>query len=393
MSYGQGTRSGRASARPAVHVVLVGAGHAHLYVLHHAARLRQAGVRLTLVAPQWFHYSGLATAVLSGDLEPGAGVIDVGALAHAVGVDWRPGRVVAVDRDGRTLVLDTGQSLAFDAASFNIGSETTPPPGASAVPGLWRVKPLTELLDLREALAAAASAGIDTPAVVVAGGGPSGFEVVAALAGLARRLGLESPLYLVTPTGASWGPPGARRRLCETLIARGVTIVDSAVADYRPGHCTLGDGRVLPCDHLVWAGGLRPPSLIAALDLPLAADGRLTVSPTLCSIGDATIFGVGDCAVIEGAARPAAGVFGVRAAPILLNNLMALGDDRPLRRFQPQRRWLSIMDLGDGHGLAMRGRLWWLGRSALRLKRALDLAFVRRMRACAKPHTPAQETR
>lgn len=380
------------AACPSVHVVLIGAGHAHLHVLHHAAALRRAGLTLTLVAPRWFHYSGLATAILSGDLEPDAGVIDVGALARAAGVDWRPGRVVAVDRDRRTLVLDTGEALVFDAASFNIGSETTPPPGASATAGLWRVKPLTDLLAMREALAAAARPGITPPAIVVAGGGPSGFEVVAALAGLTRRLGLDSPLCLAAPRAASWGPPGARRRLCETLFARGVTILDSAVADYRPGQCILADGRVLPCDHLVWAGGLRPPVLISGLDLPLTPDGRLRVSPTLCSIGDAAIFGVGDCAVVEGAPRPAAGVFGVRAAPVLLNNLAALADGRSQRSFRPQRRWLSIMDLGDGHGLARRGRFWWLGRSALRLKRSLDLGFVRRMRAPAGRHALDQET-
>jgi hypothetical protein len=39
------------------------------------------------------------------------------------------------------------------------------------------------------------------------------------------------------------------------------------------------------------------------------------------------------------------------------------------------------MDLGDGTGLAMRGRLWWMGRSALALKRRLDLDFIAAMRA------------
>ncbi|MDI6624430.1 MAG: hypothetical protein QME55_06840, partial [Brevundimonas sp.] len=62
-----------------VHAVLVGAGHAHLDLLHQSARLRRAGVRLTLVAPRMFHYSGLATGVLSGALAPEAAAIDVAA--------------------------------------------------------------------------------------------------------------------------------------------------------------------------------------------------------------------------------------------------------------------------------------------------------------------------
>jgi NADH dehydrogenase FAD-containing subunit len=136
---------------------------------------------------------------------------------------------------------------------------------------------------------------------------------------------------------------------------------------------------------MVWATGLRPPPLVAALGLPLSADSRLRVTPSLCSIADEAIFGVGDCAVLDHAPRPTAGVFGVRAASVLLNNLAALAGGRPVRRFNPQRSWLSIMDLGDGQGLAIRGGLWSLGRPALRLKRYLDLGFVRRMRAPAFP--------
>jgi NADH dehydrogenase FAD-containing subunit len=134
---------------------------------------------------------------------------------------------------------------------------------------------------------------------------------------------------------------------------------------------------------MVLATGLAAPSLIADLNLPVDGDGRLRVRPTMQSVDDPAIFAVGDCAVIDGHERPAAGVFGVRAAPIMLSNLAALGDGRPARPYRPQKKWLSIMDLGDDRGLAVRGQFWSLGGPALRLKRYLDLGFVRRMRAPA----------
>lgn len=367
--------------RTSVHAVLVGAGHAHLYLVRQAARLRQAGIELTLVAPRRFHYSGLATGVLSGDLPPEAAVIDVEALARASGVAYRPGKIVGIELTERRLILDTGERLAFDTASFNIGSETAESDNGKPAQHFWCVKPLTQLLGLREALATAARTGSTAPRVVIVGGGQSGFEVAAAVTGLTERLGLRPQVFLATGSSPLWGPSAALRRLRRSLTKRGVMIIDSAVVDHGPGYCQLGDGQRLLCDHLVWAGGLRPPALIGALGLPVAADGRLRVQSTLCSIADGAIFAVGDCAVLDEAPRPAAGVFGVRAAPILLHNLAALGDGQPLRAFHPQRSWLSIMDLGDGRGLAMRGRLWWLGRTSLQLKRFLDLGFIRRMRA------------
>jgi NADH dehydrogenase FAD-containing subunit len=142
--------------------------------------------------------------------------------------------------------------------------------------------------------------------------------------------------------------------------------------------CQLKDGRPLSCDALVLATGLEAPSLIGALGLPVGADGRLRVSAQMRSVADDRVFAAGDCAVIDGAERPAAGVFGVRAAPILLANLIAAVTDKPLKAYRPQARWLSIMDLGDGSALAVRGGLWSHSRAALWLKRRLDLGFVAR---------------
>eukprot|EP01036_Dinobryon_divergens_P039647 gene39647-52294_t len=116
-------------------------------------------------------------------------------------------------------------------------------------------------------------------------------------------------------------------------------------------------------------GAQRHNGFMKGFGLPANDQSRLRVGPTLQSIADPAVFAVGDCSVMEGAARPAAGVFGVRAAPVLLQNLAALGSGAPMERYRPQRHWLSIMDLGDGTGLAMRGGLWWMGRGALALKR------------------------
>lgn len=370
---------GRAGGR--ARVALVGAGHAHLHVTRHAARLRAAGVDPVLIAPPWFRYSGLATAVLSGDLPEAEAGVDVAALAAACGVEHRPCRATGVDAARRQITLETGEVLTFDAVSLNIGSVARDPHGLSRRRRTWTVKPLSQLSQLAAALETNMADGRRVRTVVVAGGGQSGFEIAAAVNGLAARRGGRLHVFLVVRGRPAWGPPAALRCLERALSSRGVTMVHGEVIGRDADSCRLSDGQRLPCDHLVLAGGLEPAPLIGALGLPVAADGRLRVRPTLCSAADDAVFGVGDCAVVDQAPRPAAGVFGVRAAPVLLHNLAALGDGGPRRAFEPQRNWLSIMDLGDGRGLAMRGRFWSLGRPALRLKRYLDLGFVRRMRA------------
>ena len=367
-------------SRSRVRVVLAGAGHAHLRVLGRAGTLRAAGVEPILVAPPAFHYSGLATAVLSGALPPERAVLDVAALAARFGVPHIAGKVAAVDRQARRLCLSDGQELAYDAVSFNIGSVTD---SGGDLPGegeTWPVKPLSGLAGLRARLDDHIADGV-SPSTMVAGGGPTGFEVAAALAGRMERAGLSPRVVILRRSTPDWAPGRALERLSAALQSRGILQTSGEAASRRPGEVLLSDGRALPCDLLVLATGLQAPTIVGGLGLPLSPDGRLEVGPTLQSPGDPTVFAVGDCAVITGSPRPPAGVFGVRAAPTLAHNLAALGTGARLATYTPQARWLSILDLGDGTGLALRGRLWSLGRGALILKRRLDLGFIDGLRA------------
>lgn len=360
-------------------LALVGAGHAHLAVIADAGRLRAAGLDPVLIAPATFDYSGLAGAVLSGAMIRQDASIDIAALARTHGVEHRIGVVTAMDRPARTLTLRDGSAVSFDLVSFNIGSVVGDLPGPQT--DVWPVKPLSNLFDLRRTLENELAAG-RTPALVVAGDGPTAFEIAASLIGLHERLGLNADITLIGPNAdAGWAPSGAARRLVGSLDRRGLRRVRGSVMRHVTCEVWLENDRALPCDHLIIATGLRAPVLMTHFDLPLDQLGRLRVAPTLQSLRDPGVFAAGDCAAIEDHPRPFAGVFGVRAAAVLIDNLCATAKGAPLRPYHPQERWLSILDLADGAALAMRGRFWWAGRGALWLKRRLDLGFVKRSRA------------
>ena len=197
------------SLRTRTRVALVGAGHAHLHVLRHAHRLRAAGVDLQLVAPRYFHYSGLATGVLSGALPRASAEVDVAALTARFSVEHFVTEAVGVDLSTRRLRLQDGGDLGFDAVSFNVGSVVRDPDHLAGVPGVWTAKPLARLFDLRDRVAAYLRRHRRSPALVVAGGGQSGFEIAAALAGLIARHGVRPKIRLAISAPARWGPRGA----------------------------------------------------------------------------------------------------------------------------------------------------------------------------------------
>lgn len=362
-------------------IVLVGAGHAHLHVLHQARRFVDAGIDLVLIGPPDFLYSGLATAVLSGALPQEADVVDVESLARACGVRHICGTVQAVDRAAGHLRLTEGDLVKFDAVSFNVGSVVNDPHQLATSPEVWAVKPLDRLLALRRRLEADLQAQRRCPPIVIAGGGQTAFEVAAALCGLCERVAVRPNITLVgEQLQAHWAPPQAARRLVKSLKGRGVGFVPGRVVTRGPKLCTLAAGGELNCEVLVLATGLAAPALMEQLDLAVDHDGRLLTSSSLQALEDKRVFAAGDCGVVQDTPRPCVGVFGVRAGPILARNLLAFIAGERLAAFRPQRRWLSIMDLGDGTGLALRGRLWWMGRIGLRLKRYLDCGFVHKTR-------------
>ncbi|MES1940854.1 pyridine nucleotide-disulfide oxidoreductase [Salinisphaera sp. T5B8] len=367
-------------SRPA-RVVLVGAGHAHLHVAAYAQQLIDAGAEVTLVDPGKFWYSGRATGMLGGRFDPADDQIDARALIEANGGVFVAGRVTRVNRSQRRVHLADGQTLDYDRLSFNVGSGVASDTITGCTPeaNCWPVKPIANLASLRATLSQAFAAG-DAPPVAVIGGGNTGCEIAANIAALARRhapAGARPAIRLLQSgeTLAPSLPSRARKRLAEKLTDLGIDIqYHRQITERRAGELICEDGARIAAAHAVIATGLVAHDWLEQLDL--AFDDGLVVDATLRSIDDPRVFAVGDCAHVRGHALARLGVFGVRQAPVLLANLQASLDDGALTNYQPQSKWLSILDLGDGTGLATRGQHWWLGRSSVWLKHWLDRRFI-----------------
>jgi NADH dehydrogenase FAD-containing subunit len=354
-------------------VVLLGAGHAHLHVIDRAETLRRAGVELTVVAPARFDYSGMAAASATGALPPDAGRVDVAALARRRGVAHVVARATSVDAARRLVHVEDGTRLTYTAVSLNVGSVTS---GGNLEVGDGAVvtKPLADLRRLEQRLRGLAPRGRCRVAVV--GAGASGLE----LAGnIAARLGSAAEIFLFDPTaGAGAGlPRAAATRAVRILAARGVRPRAERVLQVAGDHVVTARGHE-PTDLVVVATGLTAPPLVVASGL---GDERgVPTGADLRHVGHHDVFAVGDCAHFLPRPLPPLGVYGVRAAPVLLAGLLALHQGRALPAFEPQRHALRILDLGAGRALAARGRWWYEGPGALGLKRRIDRRWLARYR-------------
>lgn len=371
------------------HLVLAGGGHAHLYVLEGLATRRfPPGVTVTLVAPDDRHaYSGMVPGLIGGRYRSEELLLDLGALARSAGATFVEGTVRGLDPGQREILLADGRRLGYDLLSLAVGSGNV---GADR-PGIREsaifLKPIDRALAIVPALEqAVADAGPSGPAVVVVGAGAAGVELAFALRARLGRLGRPAaPVTLVEGGDRILADRSAScRRLAERLLrGAGVGIVlGGEVGALESGRLTLPSGARVRGDLVVWATGPAAPEFFRDSGLATDERGYLRVDRTLRSVTRPEIFAAGDAASLEGHPDlPKAGVYAVRQGPVLRDNLAAAAAGRrPPRRFRPRRRFLALLNTGDGRAICSYGELAAHGRWAMALKDRIDRRFIARFR-------------
>ncbi|MEI6100159.1 MAG: FAD-dependent oxidoreductase, partial [Alphaproteobacteria bacterium] len=348
-------------------IVLVGGGHTHALILRMWAMNPLAGARMTLINPDPIApYTGMLPGLIAGHYSRGDIMIDLIRLARFAGARVILDRATGIDRGARLIQLSARPPLPYDIASLDIGITSDLPdlPGFAA--HSVSAKPLGLYAAAWQRFVQDAPVA---PSLVIIGGGVGGVELALASAYRLRTTGRQAQITLLQS-----GPqalPDLSDRARETLLAvaaqAGITVILNARAvsvgtgdgnddvdgdgdGTSTGHVMLEDGTILPSDFTLTVVGAQPYPWLATTGLPLQ-DGFVTVGPTL-QAADPAIFATGDCAFLSHAPRPKAGVFAVRAAPVLLHNLRASLTETRLRQFWPQKDYLKLISLGDRRALA-----------------------------------------
>ena len=359
------------------------------------AAARPRGVRVSLIEPQLSaSYSGMVPGCVSGLYKAEQVEIQLEPLARWASIDFLPTRMIDVDPLAREVHCADGTTLGYDALSLDIGSCSR---GAQTVPGVAEhaisTRPISALLARVEAAERGFSAEGTVRAVVV-GGGAAGIELAMALqARWAGVLGGKQRLSVtLLDSGAELlghEPPACRAAVHAALRERGVAVEHGcAVRAVRADAVELAEGdprREVPATHVLWATGAEAQSLAAVLarrGVATSERGWVRVSPTLQCVSHEDIFAAGDCAQIDGlpggaASPPKAGVYAVRAGPVLVCNLLAAVGHGERVAFAPQADFLKLLMCGDGTALGFRFGLAFRGPWVWALKDMIDTGFMR----------------
>lgn len=367
-------------------LVLIGGGHTHALVLRKWGMNPLAGARVTLINPgPTAPYSGMLPGFVAGHYARDDLDIDLIKLARFAGARVILGNAVGVDPKRRLISVTDHPDIAFDVASINVGITSDMPslPGFAdhAIPA----KPLgpfaAKWSDYLQNSGAAS--------IAVIGGGIAGVELVMAMAYAMRTSGRKVQITLIDNAQAlSAVGDKATNTIRNALKKLGVSCVDHAeIAEIRSDQVVLADGRSITAEFVTGAAGARPYHWITNTGLDLQ-DGFIRVNQYLqTSIPE--VFAAGDCAHLDENPRPKAGVFAVREAPVLFDNLRAaLGAGR-YRRYKPQKDYLKLVSLGKKAALAERlgtsvsGSIMWTW------KDHIDQKFMNKFRNLPQMKAPA----
>jgi NADH dehydrogenase FAD-containing subunit len=363
------------------HLVFVGGGHAHLVSLKNLARFTDLGHRVTLVSSSPYHYySGMGPGMLSGIYDPREARFHVRKLAEDRGAAFIEGKAVKVDPMERLIFLDSGETVHYDVASFNTGSDVPVERlVAKAADNLFPVKPVVHLLKARQTIMKAIEEGRSLRFAVV-GGGPAGVEISANLLRLLKENRGKGEITLVAAKKLLDGAPDKARVLAvESLTRRGVRVIEGAqVKAIESQKVLLNDGEEIAMDIAFIAIGIRPSPLFRDSGIPTGPDGGMLVNSHLQSVAYPDLFGGGDCISIEGRQLAKVGVYAVRENPILYHNLIVALEGGTMNAFSPQSHYLLIFNMGNGKGIYWKNGWVWEGRLAFLLKDYIDRKFMRK---------------
>lgn len=364
-------------------LVFVGGGHTHALVLRSWGMKPVAGVRLTLINPgPTAPYSGMLPGHIAGHYDRAALEIDLVRLARFAGARIVLGAVEGIDLQAQRLHVPGRAPIAFDIASLDVGITSR----MDALPGFadhaTPAKPLETFARRWEEFCA----GHGAARISVIGGGVAGAELALACAHRMKTLGRKASVTVID-RGQVLGAasPAVQRRLMAAMADHGIAVMaDTPVAEVRAGGVLLETGRMVEADFIIGAAGAVPHPWLAETGLATER-GYVSVDATLRSVSHPTIYGAGDCVHLTHAPRPKAGVYAVRAAPILFHNLRAEVAGGPRKTFRPQKDFLKLISLGRKSALAEKSGIALSGPAMWRWKNRIDQGFMDRFRDLPQP--------
>ena len=348
---------------PRKHLVLLGAGRAHLQVLRGLARQAASDWSVSLVAPHPYYIDdGMLPGYVAGHYALDDIRVPLDSLVQASGAQFVPAHVLALDPAARRVHLSTGDALPYDVLSIDVEPAAERDAVEAAMPGArgnaMFMRPMHAFVQLWPQLQALAQQR-PLQVAVIAERLPGIELAMAAAHALAAPHGSRVTLVAGTAPLLPELPASLQRRVLARLKALNITVLQDRCTGIEQGRIALASGATLQCDAPLLAHGLDTPAWLQVSGLQTAEDGSLQLNERLQSDSHRQVF-------VVPAGAPA------EVGPALEANLRTALAGGAFRKAPLGAARLHVVGGGHEHAIAVWGPLGLEGREVWHWKDRRD---------------------
>ena len=381
-------------------IVIVGAGFggvtAALSLASHQA-LAKAGFTIILIdrhhhqlyTPALYEIAAIPSDYAADPSLKAAALIPFADIVRGKPIQFLSDEFIGLDAATKKIVLRKHGPLAYTFLILALGSETN----YFDIPGLKEhslaLKTPEDAVRLRNVI----EQSIDKESlnIIIGGAGSSGVELIAEFINFLCLLQerrhahdrhvcniqftLVEAAHTILPGFDRWVVAKARQR----LISLGIRIkAGASITAVTAATISFSDGTTSPFDILIWTGGVRGPSLLETLGLPLSSKKALVVDAHLRVEGRDAIFAIGDNATFTNPPTGTPLVWNVPAAEAearhVAKNITRIIRGKQEKKFVPLRRYPFILAVGKKYAIAdliffkCAGLFGWLAKILVELR-------------------------
>ncbi|MGB3640930.1 MAG: selenide, water dikinase SelD, partial [Rivularia sp. (in: cyanobacteria)] len=347
-------------------LVLIGGGHSHAIALKMFAMNPLPGIRITLITSNSYTpYSGMLPGHIAGFYTHERCHIDLRKLASFAQAQLYIDCVTGIDLKNNRVICANRPDVSFDLLSIDIGST----PAIISVPGATKyaipAKPVGNLLHHWYELVEKISYNPQKPVKIgIVGGGAGGVELALSMLGNLQQYepNLDIHLFGKDKRLMPNANPLLGNLLRRIFIKRGIIVhLGETVCQIAPegdieNYIVICEsGKTVECNYIFWVTQASAPKWLESTGITTDKRGFILVNDNLQSLSHPQVFAAGDIATVKNHPRAKAGVFAVRQGKPLFENLRRSLLGKTLKKYVPQKDYLSLIGTGDGSAIATRG--------------------------------------
>ena len=302
--------------------------------------------------------------------------IDLRKLANFANARFILDSATGLDSKEKIIFFRSRPSLSFDALSINIGST----PNKSLIKGAEDysipIKPVPIFLKNWGKIVQHSKQSNITISII--GGGAGGVETALCTR---KKLGANTTINLIHDSDELLPSHNSKvREILKNLVLKeNISLhLNEKVIEITPDAIQCESGNIIKTDFTLLVTNSSASSWLSSSGLDLDEQGFIKVRTTLQTNDLDYIFATGDIATIEGHKRPKSGVFAVRSAKPLYQNLKRFFNNKELKPYVPQKEFLSLIGTANGTAVASRGNFALHSKSMWTLKDKIDKNFMKK---------------